>query len=299
MRVYAAPYLGSSPFYIAEAEGYYAAQGLNVEFVPLKSSLDAVPALTQGDIDVVVSSANVGLFNTIARDGPLRLVGGTSLLDPSGCVYMGMIGQKSLIDAGDLEQPAQFRGLRLTTGSLGLEGFYIDQYLGRDGLSLSDLQVDDLAPSVVGEALANGSLDVANIAEPWMTRVLRDGNAKLIIAAKDVMPNTQTTVVTYGPNLLSKHPDVGKRFMAATVQGIRKYLEGKTPANLKVISEFTGLDTQLLEDICLPTMSDDGALRAESLVPFEQWAFQKGAVDKVLNPSEFWDSRFTDAEQQP
>ena len=79
---------------------------------------------------------------------------------------------------------------------------------------------------------------------------------------------------------------------------LEKYLEGKTPANLKVISEFSGLDTTILEDICLPSMKDDGVLRADSLVPFEQWALGKGAVDKVLSPDEFWDPRFTEAVNQ-
>ena len=193
VRVFAAPFLGSAPIHIAQAAGYFAEQGLSVEFVPLKSSIDAVSALTQGDIDVVVSTANVALFNTIARGGPIRLVGGMALIDPKGCTHQALVVRKDLFTSGTLREPSQFRGRHLATGPLGIEGFYVDRYLNRGGLTLADLQVDDVAASAIGEALANGSLDAANASEPWLTRIVQQGNAELIVGSRDVIPNTQSS----------------------------------------------------------------------------------------------------------
>lgn len=299
VRIYAGPFLGSAPVYIAQAEGYFAEQGLNVELVPLKSSIDAVPALAQGDLDAVLSSANVALFNTIARGGSIRLVAGASILDPTGgCTSHGLVGRKDLVTAGKLQKPSQFRGLHLATGSLGIEGYYIDKYLQREGLSLADLQVDDVSPPAIGEALANGSLDAANAAEPWLTRILKEGNAELIVGAKDVIPNTNISVIAFGPTFLSEKPEVGRRFMAAVVRGVQKYQEGKTEDNVKIIAEFTGLEPELVKELCWPPASPGGSLNAESLVAFEQWALSKGGVDKVLMPDEFFDSSFADAAAQ-
>jgi len=56
LKVVILPYLSEAPLFIAE-EGYFAEQALDIEFVELKRSAEAVPALAQGDLDVIAGAS--------------------------------------------------------------------------------------------------------------------------------------------------------------------------------------------------------------------------------------------------
>jgi len=47
------PLLSFAPYFIAQEEGYYADEVLEAEFVQFQHSSDAIPALLQGQVDVI------------------------------------------------------------------------------------------------------------------------------------------------------------------------------------------------------------------------------------------------------
>ena len=62
--------MGDSPFVLALERGYFAAEGLDVEFVPFGSSTDALAAVANGELDAMPSGINPALFNMFARGVP-------------------------------------------------------------------------------------------------------------------------------------------------------------------------------------------------------------------------------------
>ena len=53
LKMVVLPRLSWAPFYIAQAEGFFAEQGLEVEFIQMERSADAVPLVAQGEVDVI------------------------------------------------------------------------------------------------------------------------------------------------------------------------------------------------------------------------------------------------------
>src|SRR5690349_11814020 len=52
VKVAMLPFISFAPFYIAQEEGFFAEQGLNVELVNITLQQDVVPALASGQVDV-------------------------------------------------------------------------------------------------------------------------------------------------------------------------------------------------------------------------------------------------------
>ena len=52
LKVVLLPYLAFAPFFIGEEEGYFAEQGLEVEFVKFAGAAQAMPLLAQGSLHV-------------------------------------------------------------------------------------------------------------------------------------------------------------------------------------------------------------------------------------------------------
>ena len=67
LRVVVQPYLVFAPLHVAQAEGLFAAHGLDVELVPMAGSEQAIPLLIDGGIDVLPGHAAPGLLNAMAR----------------------------------------------------------------------------------------------------------------------------------------------------------------------------------------------------------------------------------------
>lgn len=298
LRVVRLPFLGQAPLFIAEEEGYFAEQGLQIEFIELTSGAEALAALFSGEIDIVFSSIGIGLLNGIARGGQARLVMPTSTWSAAGCPSAGMLVRRDRLEAGEFADLAQVKGMKLATNPIGMEGFYIDKALAEVGLGLDDLVVEDLPPPALADALAKGAVDLVHASEPWVTRLTADGGAAMLLPARDVLPDSNLSAVVYGPTVLGDKREAGTRFAVAFLKAVRQYHEGKTPRNIAILSRATGLDPQLLERLCLTFIPPDGRFNQQGVLDFQAWAFQKGLLDRQLDPTGLFDPRFADEARQ-
>jgi NitT/TauT family transport system substrate-binding protein len=151
----------------------------------------------------------------------------------------------------------------------------------------------------VAEALRTGSVDAAFVLEPWVTEIERAGTAVVFASAAQVLPNYQHMVIAYGPSLLARNPDAGRRFMAAYLGAVRQYNRGKTARNVDVLARNTGLDAGLLRAACWPAMRSDGRVDEVSLGEFQRWGRRRGFLDRELAPGQYWDATFLDSPAQP
>jgi NitT/TauT family transport system substrate-binding protein len=298
LRVLVLPFLSFAPFFIAEEEGYFAEQALEVEFVRMEGSVEAIPALAQGDLDVVAGTLNVGLLSAISRGSSVRFVADKGYFAPTGCTATGFLARRTLIAGGELNSPAQMKGRRLAMDVAKTEGYFLETLLEPAGLTLDDVIADDLPSPVLSEALERGTIDIAHVSEPWITRILRAGHAELWMRGQEIVPDFQFAVVSYGPTLLDERRDIGNRFMVAYLKAVRRYNEGKTERNVEILAEHAGLDPELLKQACWPSLRDDGSIDVQSVLDFQGWAVEKGYLDDPIAEDQFWDPSFVEYANQ-
>jgi NitT/TauT family transport system substrate-binding protein len=292
LKVQITAFMGTSRLHFAQAEGYFAEQGLEVEFITLVSGSEALPALIQGDLDVGAGAVSAAALNAIARGAPLRMVAETGAFARDHCSSHALLGRSELAAAGVLAHAARVRDMRLATNPAGMEGFYVDRYLQSLGLSIDELQVTDVPAPALAEALQAGQLDLAHTSEPWLTRITQSGAASIIAPASEILPDYTLSVLLFGPNLLEKNPEVGRRFMVAYQQAVRQYNQGKTDRNVALLAEHTGLDPALITELCWPAASDHGRIFIDGILDFQAWAFDRGLLDQIVPVEQFWDPRF-------
>ncbi|MGH7709812.1 MAG: ABC transporter substrate-binding protein, partial [Gemmatimonadaceae bacterium] len=88
IKVVTQPYLALAPIHIAAADSLFAKHGLDVELVPMTRPSDAVPLLLSGELDVLSSTAQAGVFNAAARGEPIRMVADRGYYSTaSGCTH--------------------------------------------------------------------------------------------------------------------------------------------------------------------------------------------------------------------
>jgi len=286
------PYISYIPFAIAQEEGYFAEQNLEVEFVREASSAVLFPALIEGELDVHVALNAPGFYNSVYRGANIRAVSDRGYLGADSCVTTALMVRTELLESGAFDDPEQVREMVVGSSRTNDTGYYLDAALESLGLSLDDLQFEEVPATSTGDALTSGAVQIIRSTEPQITRLLNVGGNSIWYAANQLYPDSQLAFIVFGPSILEGNEEIGQRFMIAYLKAVRQFLEGKTERNLDIAEAFTELDRDLLEATCWGVHKPDGTVNIESMMAYQEWALNEGIVDGVVQPEDFWDSSF-------
>lgn len=286
------PFLFNAPVYIALEEGYFAQEGLDVRVHMISGhAATSLLMVDHGDIDALTGGVFLGLFNAIDQGSAVRMVADVAHFAPDACSPWALVAERNLARSGRLRSPASLRGLRIDVNPNIVEGFFVESYLRRGGLSLKDIEIAEVPLAARQEAMNRASIDMTAISEPYLSRILADGH-EAFVNANEVVPDLEFATLVFGRSLLTERREVGRRFVSAYLRGVQQYREGKTPRNVELLSASTELDAEALDRACWPSVRSDGTIDTAPLQEYQRWGVEKGLLDRVLDPREYLDPSF-------
>ena len=288
LRVLIQPFMAHAPLLLADAEGYFAEQGIEVEFVRLTENSSALPMLIDGSLDVLTGGPTAAILNAMARGLPVRAVAEKSYFRSGGCSRGGMVIRKTLLDEAAGAPP---RVRRISIDKSPQQVYLVEKMLEHAGIDRDSIEFRYVLNAPEMDALSAGTLDAALAGEPWLTLNLERGAVQWI-RAEDVLPDVQFSFIYFGPTLLNGDPDIGRRFLVAYLEGVRQFEQGKTPRNLEVLARVTGDGADMIGKMCWPAFKMDGHIDFGGVRGFADWAVAQGLVDRPITESEFWDPAF-------
>jgi NitT/TauT family transport system substrate-binding protein len=286
-------FITNAPLYIADEEGFFAKEGIRLEYTqPPRSTSQTIPLLARGDLDVVTSSLTSAFFSAIEQGAPIRIVADRGHITKNGCEYSGIMARRGLFDKNP-PSAATLRGKRMSLGSSGTYGYIADNYLGTFGLSTKDIDVVRLGENVEAQALDAGTIDLLHVAEPYLSKLRAQGHT-LIGPSSIYSPGTHLAVVEFGPTLTVNRRDVAYRFIKAYLKGVKQSSEGMTARNLDILARRTKLDPEVLRKMCRPAVYADGHIDTADVLKFQQWAVKTHRLDRVLGADAGIDMSFAE-----
>lgn len=289
-------YLSWGALFVAKDDGYFAQQGLDVEFVSF-GNFDApmIAALSQSQLDVAPMSMTVALLNAIAAGADIKIVADKGYANPNACANTAWIASKKLLGNNVLKNLTALKGKSVVTYPGNTFEWALDLLLQKAGLTRADVNLLNLQDPVAQIAgLGNGSIDVVLAGEPWIERARKQGAGDLWMPLSNLMPNASLASIVYGPSILDKDPEIGVRFMAAYLEGIKKYDEGKTDSNVAILAKYTKLSPEEIRAACWTSYQPDGKISTQALLDFQKWAVDRGYVAKAADLSKLWDPQFAE-----
>lgn len=147
------------PFFIAREKGWFAEEGVDVEFVRMEDASVRVAALAAGTVDA--TSLTLDAMPLFLRPGaPLKFA----------FALASSRGGDAILAAPDIETIADLKGRSIAVEAGGTSQFFVSMLLRSAGLTERDVTVVDLEPSEAGSAFVAGKVDAAVTWEPWITR---------------------------------------------------------------------------------------------------------------------------------
>ena len=289
VRMAFSKHLSWGPLMIAQAEGFFRDEGLDVEFVTQLRPEETLVALITGDIDVRPGPLTAGFLSAIDRQAPIRIAAGMVNLNGGSCTYYGVMlkpGSDSVGGKPNIQ--------RMRAGQDGASRYIMTKMLERENVSLKDIETVRLPEAVFATALENGSLDAVGVTEPGLSR-LKTRGATLWLSAQDAVPGFQWAVVAFGDRLLNRDRETGQRFIRAYLRGVARYRQGKTDRNVAIIAEGTMETTEHIREVCWPDFDPEGGINWESIAAYQKWAKADGHMLNTVSQDQAFDSAFVTA----
>jgi ABC-type nitrate/sulfonate/bicarbonate transport system substrate-binding protein len=287
VRVMFLQHVSWAPIMIADAEGFFKAEGLDVELVTGLRGEEGVAALVTDGIDVLPGPIRAGFLSAVAQGAKPRIVAGQGELARDGCTYFGIVVRNGL-------HPSPATPIRKMRASQdGVTRFIVSRMLAPHHIALSAIETIRLPEPVLASSLERGAIDAVAVSEPALTRSAKAG--KLWIRAQDVVPGFQWGVIAFGERLLAKDRETGIRFMRAYERGVEQYREGKTARNVKIIAAATGDTEEKTREACWPTFRAGSSIDWESIAQFQRWANTEHLMERTVTRDQVWDSSFVSA----
>ena len=185
----------SLPIYVAEAQNYFHAEGVEVLTREYPSGMACLSGLNQGQVQIATASEAGVMFNAVTHPD----------LAFFATISSSTTGQKIVVRKGGSTWSAQkLLGKRVATAPQSNALYYLHNALVMNGIDPAQVAIQYLPPDKVGAALVAGDVDAAVIWEPYAHETL-----KALGKQGELLPNVP--VYTSRFNLVAAHGLLGER----------------------------------------------------------------------------------------
>lgn len=287
--------ISDAAIFIAQAKGFFTEQGLTVESVPFTTAADMTAPLGTDELQVGGGTLSAGLFNAMGRGIASVIVADKGNYAP-GNGFAAIVVRTELIDV--IKGPKDLKGhtFGLTSRDVAPE-LNLDTYLRSGGLTINDVNIVSIPPAELQQALKNGAIDTAQAFEPFLTRILAAGVARVLVRADVVKPRQQIAVILFSEKFAAKR-EAATRFMVAYVKAARLYNDAfvkkdtATRADvINILSKATNLDADFFNTMVMPGLDVNGMVNSDSLDEVQAFFVAKGSqkaqipMSKAVNMS--------------
>ena len=278
------PVLDTIPIYIAQQNGYFQAQGIQVETVPVKSPQERDVLLQTGQVDGVLTDLQgVGLLN---KDAPkVKAVYTSRRPFPDAPLFRILASPKSSIS-----KPTDLKGVPIGISKNTIIEYLTDRILTDKGLSAADInKLDAGAITVRFEQLMNGNLQAAVLPDPLAQGAIA-GGAKLI-ADDTQYTNLSQSVLVFLDSTLQSKPEAVRRFLAAWEQAVKE-VNANPEKYQSVLIEQGRVPQSIQQSYKMPPFPGPGVPSESEVADVTAWLKAKGLVSRDIPYSDMVDPSF-------
>ena len=216
------PLESSALIYVAEQQGFFKQNGLNVTIRDYETGMASVNALLNGELDIA-SGAEYPVVRMAFQKERIQIVG--------NMVKSELINLVSRKDHG-IATVSDLKGKTIAIPQGTIAEFFLGRFLSLNGISMSDVTLVNMTLSQMEEAVVNGEADAIVNWQPY-TNTVKDR-----LGSNAVVLSVQSSQQSFGPLIcrndwITKNPEVVKKFLRSLAQA--EEFINNNPAEAKAI----------------------------------------------------------------
>ena len=283
-----------APWLIAQQQGYFAEEGLDVEFVAGKGGVDVAKQVGAGN--AVIGGA-IGDTPIIVRANGI----------PVKAVAVLGAGSLTLIAShpeSPIDKPAQLKGKTISVMAYTDTTYY--SLLGtmrKAGLTRDDASIQAAGPAGVWQLFASKKADVMAGVPDWVVSVRASG-AKVHLMSPSEGFSSMAQAILASDDAIKNNPELIQKMVRATLRGmtlIMKDPDAAVKAYVEANPSFKGKEDQvrqvfdLYNQYVYANQAVPGEMNAERLAAVQKFYVSEGIVDKAAPLDQLYTNQFVGA----
>jgi NitT/TauT family transport system substrate-binding protein len=278
------PILDALPMFVAEAQGYFDAENITLEVVPVASAAERDQIMQAGQADAMVNDLVSTLFyNQDARTLVVTRFARTAT--PDFAQYFILAGPGSGI--GD---PAGLKGVEIAISDATVIDYITDRLLAAEGLAPAEIATIAI-PNIRDRlaALADGTVQAATIPDPAAAAAMAGGAT--VVVSDAAHPEYGNSLLSFDADFVAANPEAVRGFLAAWERAVDDINADKTRWN-EILTANNLLAQQLMGSYTLPDYPTASLPTEAQFRDVNDWAKANGLVDKDLAYAESVNASF-------
>lgn len=280
-----------APWMLAQQRGYFAQEGLKVNFVAAKGGVDAAVQVGAGNAPV---GGAIGDTPIIARAQgvPVKAV---ALLGGRALAHL------VVHDGRGIGGPKDLKGRTVSVMAFQDTTYYVLLgMIAAAGLSKNDIEAQAAGPAGVWQLFAAGKTDAMSAVPEWIANA-RAAGAKFKIYESDQYFNSMAQVVIASEDTIRKRPDLVRKVVRATLKGVRDIMtnpKGAVADYVAAVPQYKGKEAYIEEvfglynTLVYPGQKTLGIIDPARMAALQKFYFQQGIVQKETPIGDLYTNEF-------
>lgn len=284
LKIALIPVLDVIPIFIAEENGYFAEQGIQVEGVPVKSALERDVLIQTGQVDGMLTDL---ISNGVLNKNKVQVKAVYTSRRP----YPGAPVFRILASPGtDIVTPADLKGIPIGVSQNTVIEYLTERMLAAEGLKPEEIVVQEVSAIPVRfEQLLNGNIRAATLPDPLAQGAIAAG-ARLIVDDSKYADLSQS-VLTFRIETLTARPNTIRKFLAAWEKAVRE-LNANSDRYQGVLIEQGRVPESIQDSYKMPPFPERGVPSEAEIADIVAWLQEKGLVSRNIPYDEMVDEAF-------
>lgn len=225
------------PWAIAEEEGLFAANNVNVEMKWFDGYIESMEALAAGQLDGNCQTLNDTIsFAAEAVNGEVAVL-----------VNDNSAGNDKIIVTEDINSVPDLVGKKVAVEEGVVDDFLLSLALEEEGLSRSDVEIVPLETGAAAAAFAAGQVDAVGAFPPfWLTALTREGSKELVTSAD--FPGAIPDLLVMSQTIVDERPEDVQAIVNTWFDTLAFMEENPDRAN-EIMAKRAGITTEELTQL--------------------------------------------------
>jgi NitT/TauT family transport system substrate-binding protein len=278
------PIVDVLPMYVAEQNGYFEAQDIQVELVPVKSAQERDALIQAGEVDGMLTDVpGVGLFNQ--ETVQVKIVATARRAYPGSPLCRLLAAPGSQIDAA-----IDLAGVKIGISQNTVIEYITDRMLERSGLGTDQIAIEEIKDIPVRfEQLMNGQLQAATLPDPLASGAIVAG-ARLVVDDSQFMGYSQS-VLAFNLQTLEDKPQIVGKFLAAWNKAVAD-LNSDPEAYRDLLIEKGRVPESVQDSYAMPPFPEGEITSPDQWADVVAWLLDKGLIEREIPYDEAVDTSF-------
>lgn len=241
------PLVDGAALYVALKHKFFDQEGLHVQVKPVAQSIQALPALQKGQVDVI-AGANYVTFLQANEKGLLKL-----RIIADGAANASRFTEVLVMPNSPIKQAKDLEGKTLAVNILNnIQSLTTNQVLKANNVDPTKVKYRAVPFPQMGAALQKGQIDAVNTAEPFGTDFQRKLGARMVVDVGGA-PVTDLPISGYvsTQEFVDKNPKTAAAFQRA-IQKAQQLMATDRKQVEAVLPGYAHIDPQTASVLSLP-----------------------------------------------